>query len=104
MRDKHGGVCDQYRVGADGDNVVAVPQYECPIGVVDEFLLELSQRGLRTCIKTFHDVAGFTLDQETHCHGDQKLPGPRFGGVERACTLDGEDSLRDLMREEPAIF
>jgi hypothetical protein len=48
-------------------------------------------------------VAGFVLDQEAHCHGDQELPGSRFGGVERAPTLDGKDSLFDLMREEPAI-
>ena len=80
-----------------------VPQHKCPIAVVDEFLLELAQRGLRARIETFHDVAGFVLDQAAHRHGDQELSGPRFGGVERARTLDGEDSLFNLMREEPAI-
>jgi hypothetical protein len=48
-------------------------------------------------------VAGFVLDQEAHRQGDQELSGSRFGGVERARTLDGEDNLLDLMREELAI-
>ena len=103
MRDEHGGICDQHRVGVGGDDVVPVPQHECPIAVVDEFLLELSQRGLRARVETFHDVAGFVLDQAAHRQGDQELSGPRFGGVERALSLDGEDSLLNLMREEPAI-
>ena len=97
------GICDQHRVGVGGDDVVPVPQHECLIAVVDEFLLELSQRGLRARVETFHDVAGFVLDQAAHRQGDQELSGPRFGGVERALSLDGEDSLLDLMREEPAI-
>ena len=48
-------------------------------------------------------MAGFVLDQAAHRQGDQEFSGPRFGGVERALTLDGEDSLFDLMREQPAI-
>ena len=97
------GVCDQHRVGVGRDDVVPVPQHECFIAVVDEFLLELAQRGLRARIETLHDVAGFVLDQAAHRQGNQKLSGSRFGGIERALTLDGENSLFDLMREQPAI-
>jgi hypothetical protein len=43
-------------------DVIPVPQHECLIAVIDEFLLELSQRGLRARIETFHDVAGFVFD------------------------------------------
>ena len=101
--DEHGRIRDQHRVGVGGDDVVPVPQHECFIAVVAELLLELAQRGLRARIKTSHDVAGFVLDQAAHRHGDQKLSGPRFGGVDRALSLDGENSLFNLMREEPAI-
>jgi hypothetical protein len=40
-----------------------MPQHECPIAVIDEFLLELFQRALRARIETFRDLAGFVLDQ-----------------------------------------
>ena len=73
------------------------------IAVVDEFLIELSQRGLRARVETSHDVAGFVLDQAAHRQGDQEFSGSRLGGVERALTLDGEDGLLDLMRQQPAI-
>jgi hypothetical protein len=82
VRDDHGGICNQHRVGVGRDNITPVSQHERPITLVDEFLLELSQRGLRAGVETFHDVAGFMLDQEAHCQGGQELPGSRFGGVE----------------------
>src|SRR6516164_1966494 len=72
--------------------------------MIDEFLLERSQRGLRARVETLHAVTGFVLDQAAHRQGDQVFSGSRFGGVERACTFDGKDRLLDLMREEPAIF
>ena len=81
-----------------------MPQHECMIAVIDEFLLELSQCGLRARVETFHDVAGFVLDQKAHRQGNQKFSGSRLGGVERALTHDGKDRLFDLMREEPATF
>src|SRR5262249_33247957 len=91
------------RVDVGGDAVVSVPQHECPIAVIDEFLLKLSQCGLWRGVKALHSVAGFVFDQEARCQSDQKLSGSRLGGVERARLLVIEDSLLDLMREGPAI-
>jgi hypothetical protein len=62
VRDDHCGICNQHRIGVGWDDVIPVPQHECLIAVIDEFLLELSQRGLRARIETFHDVAGFVFD------------------------------------------
>src|SRR5262249_51930885 len=102
MRDDHCGICDKHRVDVGGDDVVPVPQHEGPITVIDEFLLELSQRGLWGRVETFHNVAGFVLNQAAHRQGDPKFSGLRFGGVDRVRTLDGKDGLFDLMWEEPA--
>jgi hypothetical protein len=49
-------------------------------------------------------VTALVLDQAACCHGDQRLPGPRFRGIERALALDGEDRLLDLVREELATL
>jgi hypothetical protein len=98
MHDDQGGICNQRGIDVGWDDVVAVPQHKCPIAVIGEFLLELSQRALRAREETFHEMAGFMLDQEAHRQGDQKLPSSSFGGVERAFPLDGKDSLLDLMR------
>jgi hypothetical protein len=44
--------------------------------MIGEFLLELSQRGLRACVKTFHDAVGFVLDQAAHRQGKRNFPVP----------------------------
>src|SRR5262249_10163539 len=41
--DDHCRVCDQHRVDVDGDDVGSMSQHECPVALIDELLLKLSQ-------------------------------------------------------------
>jgi hypothetical protein len=44
------------------------------------------------------------LDQAACCQSVEELSGSRFGNIEGALELDGENSLLDLVRQKPTVF